>query len=573
MSRSAHPLFSILKNRILILDGAMGTMIQGYKLSEDDFRGSKFKNVDNELKGNNDLLSVTQPDIIRDIHSQFLDAGADILETNTFNANPISQEDYQLQDFTYEINLASAKVAREAADSFTKKNPDKPRFVAGAVGPTNKTLSLSPDVENPGFRAITFDKLAYAYEEQIRGLIDGGVDTILIETVFDTLNCKSAIYAAHRHMRKIGKKLPIMISGTIVDQSGRTLSGQTTEAFWTSVQHANPLLSIGLNCALGSSQMRPYIQELSKHASCFTSLYPNAGLPNEMGEYDESPGYMAEQLKNYAEEGLVNMVGGCCGTTPDHIRAIAEEAANHKPRKKSEPKPYLRLSGLEPLVVRPNTNFVNIGERTNVTGSAKFKRLIKNEEYDEALAVARDQVEGGAQIIDVNMDEGLLDSEQVMTDFVNLMAAEPDIARIPFMIDSSKWSVLKAGLKTTQGKSVVNSISLKEGEESFKEQAKEILDFGAAVVVMAFDEDGQADSLERRKEICKRAYDILVDEVGFAPQDIILDPNILTVGTGIEEHNNYAVDFIETVQMGQTESSESANQWWVEQYILLFSWK
>ncbi|WP_372905067.1 methionine synthase, partial [Rhodohalobacter sp.] len=548
MPRSAHPLFSILKKRILILDGAMGTMIQDYKLSEDDFRGSKFKNVDNELKGNNDLLSVTQPDIIREIHSQFLDAGADIIETNTFNANPISQEDYQLQDFTYEINVASAKVAREAADSFTQNNPDKPRFVAGAVGPTNKTLSLSPDVENPGYRAITFDSLADAYEEQIRGLVDGGVDTLLIETVFDTLNCKAAIYAAHRHMRNIGRQLPIMISGTIVDQSGRTLSGQTTEAFWTSVQHASPLLSIGLNCALGSSQMRPYIQELSKHASCFTSLYPNAGLPNEMGEYDESPGYMAKQLKNYAEEGLVNMVGGCCGSTPDHIRAIAEEAANHKPRKKSEPKPYLRLSGLEPLVVRPDTNFVNIGERTNVTGSAKFKRLIKNEEHDEALSVARDQVEGGAQIIDVNMDEGLLDSEQVMTDFINLMAAEPDIARIPFMIDSSKWSVLKAGLKTTQGKSVVNSISLKEGEEEFKKQAIEILDFGAAVVVMAFDEEGQADSLERRKEICKRAYDILVDEVGFAPQDIILDPNILTVATGIEEHNNYAVDFIEAVK-------------------------
>jgi len=548
MPRSAHPLFSILKKRILILDGAMGTMIQGYKLSEDDFRGSKFQNVDNELKGNNDLLSVTQPDIIREIHSQFLDAGADMIETNTFNANPISQEDYHLQDQAYELNVASAKVAREAADAFTKKNPDKPRFVAGAVGPTNKTLSLSPDVENPGYRAITFDALADAYEEQIRGLVDGGVDTLLIETVFDMLNCKAAIYAAHRHMRKIGRQLPVMISGTIVDQSGRTLSGQTTEAFWTSVQHANPLLSIGLNCALGSSQMRPYIQELSKHANCFTSLYPNAGLPNEMGEYDESPNYMAEQLKNYAEEGFVNLVGGCCGTTPDHIRAIAEEAANHKPREKANPKPYLRLSGLEPLVIRPDTNFVNIGERTNVTGSAKFKRLIKNEEHDEALSVARDQVDGGAQIIDVNMDEGLLDSEQVMTDFINLMAAEPDIARIPFMIDSSKWSVLKAGLKTTQGKSVVNSISLKEGEDEFKKQAREILDFGAAVVVMAFDEEGQADSLERRKEICKRAYDILVDDVGFAPQDIILDPNILTVATGIEEHNNYAVDFIEAVK-------------------------
>src|SRR6056297_3551540 len=546
--RSNHPLFDRLKEKILVLDGAMGTMIQNYNLTEDDFRGSVLSNFDQDLKGNNDLLSLTQPDIIREIHSNFLSAGADILETNTFSANPISQADYNLQDQAYELNVASAKVAREAADAFTKNNPDKPRFVAGAVGPTNKTLSLSPDVENPGYRAITFDALADAYEEQIRGLVDGGVDTLLIETVFDTLNCRAAIYAAHRHMRKIGRQLPVMISGTIVDQSGRTLSGQTTEAFWTSVQHANPLLSIGLNCALGSSQMRPYIQELSKHANCFTSLYPNAGLPNEMGEYDESPNYMAEQLKNYAEEGFVNLVGGCCGTTPDHIRAIAEEAANHKPREKANPKPYLRLSGLEPLVIRPDTNFVNIGERTNVTGSAKFKRLIKNEEHDEALSVARDQVDGGAQIIDVNMDEGLLDSEQVMTDFINLMAAEPDIARIPFMIDSSKWSVLKAGLKTTQGKSVVNSISLKEGEDEFKKQAREILDFGAAVVVMAFDEEGQADSLERRKEICKRAYDILSEEVGFAPQDIILDPNILTVATGIEDHNNYAVDFIETVR-------------------------
>src|SRR6056297_1247214 len=548
MTRSKHPLYSILKKRILVLDGAMGTMIQGYDLSEEDFRGERFRDFSDDLKGNNDLLSITRPDIIRDIHSEFLAAGADILETNTFSANPISQDDYNLSEIAYELNVASAKVAREAAAEFTKQTPDRPRFVAGAVGPTNKTLSLSPDVEDPGYRATSFDELADAYGEQIRGLVDGGVDILLIETVFDTLNCKAAIYAAHTYCRKINKKIPIMISGTIVDQSGRTLSGQTTEAFWTSVQHANPLLSIGLNCALGSSQMRPYIQELSKHANCFTSLYPNAGLPNEMGEYDESPNYMAEQLKNYAEEGFVNLVGGCCGTTPDHIRAIAEEAANHKPREKANPKPYLRLSGLEPLVIRPDTNFVNIGERTNVTGSAKFKRLIKNEEHDEALSVARDQVEGGAQIIDVNMDEGLLDSEQVMTDFINLMAAEPDIARIPFMIDSSKWSVLKAGLKTTQGKSVVNSISLKEGEDEFKKQAREILDFGAAVVVMAFDEEGQADSLERRKEICRRAYDILVDDVGFAPQDIILDPNILTVATGIEEHNNYAVDFIEAVK-------------------------
>lgn len=549
MSFSAknHPLYNILNRRIMVLDGAMGTMIQSYKLSDSDYRGNRFSDHPDDLKGNNDLLSITQPDIIREIHSNFLSSGADILETNTFNANPISQKDYNLQDYSYEINLASAKVAREAADHFTKLNPDKPRFVAGAMGPTNVTLSLSPDVEDPGYRAVSFEQLVAAYTEQLRGLMDGGVDTLLVETVFDTLNCKAAIYAIHQYFRKIGKQLPVMISGTIVDQSGRTLSGQTTEAFWISVKHANPLLSIGLNCALGSKQMRPYIQELSTHATCFTSLYPNAGLPDEMGEYNESPDFMGVQIREYASEGFVNIVGGCCGTTPEHIRSMAEEAARHKPRVRPEPKPYLSLSGLEPLVIRPETNFVNIGERTNVTGSAKFKRLIKDEEYEEALSVAREQVEGGAQIVDINMDEALLDSEKVMKDFINLMASEPDIARVPFMIDSSKWSVLKAGLKTTQGKSVVNSISLKEGEEAFKEQARHILDFGAAVVVMAFDENGQADTLQRRKEICKRAYDILTGEVGFPAQDIIMDPNILTVATGIEEHNNYAVDFIETV--------------------------
>jgi len=540
MTRIKHPLFSLLQERILVLDGAMGTMIQGYKLSEEDFRGTQFTNVEDDLKGNNDLLCITQPDIIREIHTNFLSAGADIIETNTFSANPISQDDYNLSYITYDLNVAAAKVAREAADEFTKKHPEKPRFVAGAIGPTNKTLSLSPDVEDPGFRATTFDELADAYTEQIRGLVDGGVDTLLVETVFDTLNCKAAIYAIHNYCRKTRKRIPIQISGTIVDQSGRTLSGQTTEAFWISVKHANPLLSIGLNCALGSKQMRPYIQELSKHATCFTSLYPNAGLPDEMGNYNESAGFMAEQMREYAGEGFVNIVGGCCGTRPEHIAAMAEEAKRHHPRKPAKPNPYLRLSGLEPLVVRPETNFVNIGERTNVTGSAKFKRLIKDEEYEEALSVAREQVEGGAQIVDINMDEGLLDSEKVMKDFINLMAAEPDIARVPFMVDSSKWSVLLSGLKTTQGKSVVNSISLKEGEEVFKEQAQKILDFGAAVVVMAFDENGQADTLERRKEICKRAYEILTKEVGFPPQDIILDPNILTVATGMEEHNNYA---------------------------------
>ena len=545
---SNHPIFSQLKNRILVLDGAMGTMIQGYDLTEDDFRGNSFPDVEDDLKGNNDLLSLTQPDIIREIHSNFLSAGADIIETNTFSANSISQADYNLQDHAYDLNVASAKIARQAADAFTEKEPHKPRFVAGAVGPTNKTLSLSPDVEDPGFRALTFDELADCYAEQVRGLIAGGVDTLLVETVFDTLNCKAAIYAIHQETRKLGKQIPIMISGTIVDQSGRTLSGQTTEAFWHSIKHANPLLSVGLNCALGSKQMRPYIKALAENATCFTSLYPNAGLPDEMGEYGESPEFMGEQFADYAGEGFVNIVGGCCGTTPQHIKAIAEEAQKHSPRTPAEPTPFMSLSGLEPLIIRPETNFVNIGERTNVTGSARFKRLIKNEEYETALSVAREQVEGGAQIVDVNMDEGLLESEVVMRDFLNLMAAEPDISRVPVMIDSSKWSVIEAGLKTIQGKGIVNSISLKEGEEAFKKQARQIMDFGAAVVVMAFDEEGQADDFQSRIEICERAYNILVDEVGFPAQDIIMDPNILTVATGIEEHNNYAVDFLEATK-------------------------
>jgi 5-methyltetrahydrofolate--homocysteine methyltransferase len=546
--RSNHTLYSLFEKRILVLDGAMGTMIQSYRLGEKDYRGTEYSEHPGELKGNNDLLSITQPDIIYEIHSSFLEAGADIIETNTFNGTPISQEDYQLAAEAYVINLRAAEIARKAADEYTSKNPEKPRFVAGAIGPTNKTLSLSPDVENPGYRAITFDQLVNAYNEQIRGLVDGGADTLLVETVFDTLNCKAAIYAIHQHARKTGKELPVMISGTIVDQSGRTLSGQTTEAFWISVQHARPMLSVGLNCSLGSKQMRPFIKELAQHATCFTSLYPNAGLPDEMGEYNESAEFMANQFKEYAEEGLVNMVGGCCGTTPEHIAAIAEEAARHKPRVIPEQKPWLRLSGLEPLVVRPETNFVNVGERTNVTGSAKFRRLIKNEDYEEALSVAAEQVEGGAQIIDVNMDEGMLESEKVMTDFLQLIAAEPEISRVPVMVDSSKWSVLEAGLKTIQGKGVVNSISMKEGEETFKNQAEKILDYGAAVVVMAFDEEGQADSYERRTQICERAYKILVDEVGFQPQDIILDPNILTVATGIEEHNNYAVDYLKATK-------------------------
>ncbi len=543
-----HPLVDHLKKRILILDGAMGTMIQDFKLSEEDFRGDRFKDNEYELKGNNDLLCLTSPHIIQNIHEQFLEAGSDILETNTFNANPISQDDYHLSELSYEINVAAASVARKAADRYTKLTPEKPRFVAGAIGPTNKTLSLSPDVEDPAYRAIRFDELVSAYDVQIRGLVDGGADLLLVETIFDTLNAKAAIYAIHQHARRTGKKLPIMISGTIVDQSGRTLSGQTTEAFWISVSHANPLLTVGLNCSLGSDQMRPYISELSRIASCYTSLYPNAGLPDEMGEYNESPEFMAKQLSDYAAEGMVNLVGGCCGTTPEHIKMISEEAKRHKPRLLPEIKPYLRLSGLEPLVIRPETNFVNIGERTNVTGSSVFRNLIKNEEYEQALSVARQQVENGAQMIDVNMDEGMLESEEVMVKFLNLMASEPDISRVPVVIDSSRWSVLDAGLKNIQGKGVVNSISLKEGEEAFRNQAQKILDYGAAVIVMAFDEQGQADSFDRRIEICKRAYQILTEEVGFPATDIIFDPNILTVATGIEEHNNYAVDFIKATR-------------------------
>ncbi|TYP94079.1 methionine synthase (B12-dependent) [Fodinibius salinus] len=538
-----------LQDRILVMDGAMGTMIQNQDLSEEDYRGERFADFKNaDLQGNNDLLSLTQPDIIKDIHRQFLAAGSDIIETNTFNSTSISQADYEMQDLAYELNVAAAKNAREVADTFTEKNPNKPRLVAGAIGPTNKTLSLSPDVEDPGYRDITFDQLKEAYSEQIRGLVEGGVDILLVETIFDTLNAKAAIYAIHKFQEETGKEIPVMISGTIVDQSGRTLSGQTTEAFWISVSHTKNLISVGLNCSLGSEQMRPYIEELANVATCHTSLYPNAGLPDEMGEYNETPEFMADQLREYAESDFVNIVGGCCGTTPEHIEAIAEAAKECSPRDIPEQEPYLRLSGLEPLVVRPTTNFVNIGERTNVMGSRKFKRLIKNEKYEEALSVARQQVENGAQIIDINMDEGMLESEEVMVDFMQLIAAEPDISRVPIMIDSSKWSVLKAGLKTAQGKCVVNSISLKEGEEQFKERAQEILNFGGAVVVMGFDEKGQADSYERRIEIAERAYNILTDEVGFAPQDIILDPNILTVATGIEEHRTYAIDFIEATE-------------------------
>ena len=521
----------------------MGTMIQRYQLTEEDFRGERFKNHPSDLKGNNDLLNISRPDVIKAIHAEYLDAGADIIETNTFSTQRISLADYHMEELGYELSYEGARLAREVADVYTKNNPDKPRFVAGAVGPTNRTASLSPDVNDPGYRAVTFDDLAEAYYEQVRGLVDGGSDVLLIETIFDTLNAKAALFAVQRYAEESGKHLPIMISGTITDASGRTLSGQTVEAFWNSVQHAN-LLSVGLNCALGAKDMRPYLEELSEKANVFISAYPNAGLPNEFGAYDETPHETAHQVDDFMQAGLVNIVGGCCGTTPEHIKCIADRAAKYPSRKIPQLQQYMRLSGLEAVTITPEANFVNVGERTNITGSPKFSKLILAENYEEALVVARQQVEGGAQVIDINMDEGMIDSEAVMVKFLNLVASEPDIAKLPIMIDSSKWSVIEAGLKCLQGKGIVNSISLKEGEDKFREYARKILSYGAATVVMAFDEQGQADNYERRIEICKRSYDILVNEIGFPPQDIIFDPNILTVATGLEEHNNYAVDFI-----------------------------
>ncbi len=531
----------------MILDGAMGTMIQRYKLEEEDYRGEIFKDHPSPLKGNNDLLSITRPAIIKEIHRAYFDAGADIVFTNTFSATSVAQADYKMEKYVYDINFQSAKIAKEVANEFNKVNPDSPKFVAGSFGPTNRSASFSPDVNDPGFRNINFDQLKQAYKEQGQALIDGGVDILLIETIFDTLNAKAALFAVTELLDELKLDLPIMVSGTITDASGRTLSGQTTEAFWHSLSHGK-LFSIGLNCALGADMMRAYLNTLSRTAHVNVSLHPNAGLPNEFGQYDESPEYMAKVLEDYAKEGLLNIVGGCCGTTPEHIKAIADAVKKYKPRTLVEKSKYLNLSGLEPLTITESTNFVNIGERTNVTGSIKFARLIREKNYDEALEIAAGQVEGGAQVIDVNLDEGMLDSEVEMVKFLNLMASEPDIAKVPVMVDSSKWSVIEAGLKCLQGKSIVNSISLKEGEEKFKEYARKIMRYGAATVVMAFDENGQADSYERRIEICKRSYDILVNEVGFNPQDIIFDPNILTVATGIEEHNNYAVDFINTVK-------------------------
>ena len=541
-----------LEKRILVLDGAMGTMIQGCQLDEAGYRGVAFKDFHKgSLKGNHDLLSISRPEIISEIHQKYLTAGADIIETNTFNSNRVALADYHLEDQVYALNFAAAKIAGDAAYEFTRTNPAKPRFVAGAIGPTNRTASLSPNVNDPGFRAVTFDQLADSYTEQVRGLLDGGVDLLLVETVFDTLNCKAALFGIQDHFKKTDRKIPVIVSGTITDASGRTLSGQTVEAFWNSISHAE-LLAVGLNCALGAKELRPYLEELSRLASVAIIAYPNAGLPNPLGEYDQTPETMGVFIEDFIRSGFINIIGGCCGTTPEHIKKIAELAKDKPPRKPARLESFTRLSGLEPLTIRPDTNFVNIGERTNVTGSPKFSKLILAEDYEGALAVARQQVDAGAQIIDINLDEGLLDSEAAMVKFLNLISAEPGIARVPIMIDSSKWSVIEAGLKCLQGKGIVNSISLKEGEIVFKERAKKIRQYGAAVVVMAFDESGQADTTKRKFEIASRSYKILTEEVHFPPEDIIFDPNVLTVATGMEEHDHYAVEFIEAVRRIKT---------------------
>lgn len=533
-----------IKERILVLDGAMGTMIQQYNLTESDFRGERFREIQGQLKGNNDLLCLTRPDVIEEIHRRYLEAGADIIETNTFNATRVSMADYHMQDYCREINLEAARLARRLADEYTQKNPEKPRFVAGSVGPTNKTCSMSPDVNNPAFRALTYDELLEAYCEQMEALIEGGVDAILIETIFDTLNAKVAIQAAELSMQKMGRKLPLMLSVTVSDIAGRTLSGQTLDAFLASVQHAD-LFSVGLNCSFGARQLKPFLEQLAKRAPYYISAYPNAGLPNSLGQYDQSPEEMAAEVKEYIDEGLVNIIGGCCGTTEEYIaryQDLIKDAKPHTPAPKPE---SLWLSGLELLEVTPEINFVNVGERCNVAGSRKFLRLINEKKYEEALSIARQQVEDGALVLDINMDDGLLDAAEEMTTFLNLIASEPEIARVPLMIDSSKWEVVLAGLKCVQGKCIVNSISLKEGEDIFIEHARTIRRYGAAVIVMAFDEKGQADTFARKIEVCERAYRILTEKVGFAPQDIIFDPNVLAVATGIEEHNNYAVDFIQ----------------------------
>jgi 5-methyltetrahydrofolate--homocysteine methyltransferase len=541
---TAEQLKRLLEQRIVLFDGAMGTMIQRAGLGEADFRGERFATHPSSLQGNNDLLVLTRPDVIRGIHEEYLDAGADIIETNTFNANSFSQADYDLQEVVYDLNVAAARLAKEA----TASRSDRPCFVAGAIGPLNKTLSLSPDVNDPGYRALTFDEAREAYAEQVRGLIDGGSDLLLVETIFDTLNAKAALCAIDDVFDEKGVRLPIVISVTIVDKSGRTLSGQTVEAFYVSIEHARPL-AVGINCSLGAQEMRPFLKELTGIADCYVHCYPNAGLPNAFGGYDQTPEQMGELLRGFAADGMINIIGGCCGTTPDHIRAIAEAVRDVPPR----PKPvrdthFPRFSGLEPLVIRPETNFIMVGERTNVTGSAKFRKLITEGDYPEAVSVALQQVRNGANIIDINMDEGMLDSEQAMTTFLNLIGSEPEISRVPIMIDSSKWSVIEAGLKCVQGKAIVNSISMKEGEAEFLDRAHKVRRYGAAAVVMAFDEEGQADTIERKVEICVRAYRLLVEEAGFAPTDIVFDPNVFAVATGIEEHNQYAIDFIEATR-------------------------
>lgn len=533
----------LINERILVLDGAMGTMIQQYNLSEADFRGERFKDLPGLLKGNNDMLCLTRPDVIEEIHRKYLEAGADIIETNTFNATAVSMADYHMQAYCREINLAAARLARKIADEYTARTPEKPRFVAGSVGPTNKTCSMSPDVNNPAFRALTFDELSEAYREQMEALLEGGVDAILIETIFDTLNAKAAVLAAETAMQNLGRKVPLMLSVTVSDVAGRTLSGQTLDAFLASVQHAD-IFSIGLNCSFGARQLKPFLEQLVRRAPYYISAYPNAGLPNSLGQYDQTPEEMAAEVKEYIDEGLVNIIGGCCGTTEAYIAKYQELIKDAKPHVPAPKPDYLWLSGLELLEVTPEINFVNVGERCNVAGSRKFLRLINEKKYDEALSIARKQVEDGALVIDVNMDDGLLDAAEEMTTFLNLVASEPDIARVPVMIDSSKWEVILAGLKCVQGKCIVNSISLKEGEEAFVEHARTVKQYGAAVIVMAFDEKGQADTFERKIEVCELAYRILTEKVGFRPQDIIFDPNVLAVATGIEEHNNYAVDFI-----------------------------
>lgn len=548
MTKHQH-LNGILNDRIMVLDGAMGTMIQSYRLREADYRGEEFARHPQDLQGNNDLLSLTRPDIIREIHQAYFEAGTDIAETNTFSATRVAQADYHLESEVYRINLESARIARAVADEVTRTTPEKPRFVCGSMGPTNRTASLSPDVNRPGYRNITFDELVSAYAEQAEALLEGGVDLLMVETVFDTLNAKTALFAIQNVFDKTGQSVPVMVSGTITDASGRTLSGQTVEAFWISIAHME-LFSVGLNCALGAKQIRPHLEDLARISDTYTSVHPNAGLPNELGEYDDTPEAMAEMIGEFAGSGMVNIVGGCCGSTPEHIHAIAEAVKSVPPRQFRAEKTSLKtyLSGLEPVTIDSNSLFVNVGERTNVMGSAKFRRLIKNDHFDAALNVAREQIVNGAQIIDINMDEGLLDSEQAMETFLRLIAAEPDIAQVPIMIDSSKWSVLETGLKNVQGKCIVNSISLKEGENEFLRQAQQIRRYGAAVIVMAFDEDGQAESYERKVGICQRSYDLLTKQVDFPAEDIIFDPNIFAVATGIEEHDNYAMDYIEATR-------------------------